>query len=191
MKKKWLLTLLIVILLWGCSSKSAIRIDQTTGATEFIEEVKKTVRLTGFRYSCPDFMEESPLGASRYRVDNLLIDKGASYDNSPRVILIRSTDQFPKYTIDKFYQHDLSLVKQRIRIYHDGIWSPPGFNDKKISFKSIQFFYRKGKRDIYQRSVYIKDENTNKFYIITLTSPDKELVTSDDNDLFWHSVFVD
>lgn len=190
-----LLLVPLVLLLFTCSSKSEIVLhDSESGATAYVEKVvvekaPAPERRHGFRYTVPDFMEESDL-ARRFNLRNMLVYKDSSYVDSPVIITIRQTDKYADYTPYRFVKTEAGyLQKQAKARFENTNWIPPGFEEKKIDHKTLQFYYNRGGAMVYQRSVYIKLED--QFYIVSLSSRYKKFMLEEKNDLFWSSICVD
>lgn len=180
------------VLFTSCATNGIRVYDGLSKATRYVsyttcvERDPVEIRLRGFRYTVPEDMFESE-NAHIMRYDNLLLDKGFSYMSSPVVIAIRHKDS--DYGIKHFVQTDQQLLRQSHKIAYDRPWEPPSFEDKNIEYMSFEFSYMMSGIKIYQRSVYVKDRK--RYYIISMSTLDKRLLSRNQSTEFWESVFVD
>jgi hypothetical protein len=182
---------IMVLMLASCSTLGKTEADTVTMASQVAVMEEKPVIDTrsGFRYDLPEFMEESPDDAYSYRYDNLLIEKGMKFYESQYMIAIRSSDSYSDYTLERFADYDQMMLRNQMQIQYENRWEPPGLSTREIPYLSYQFNYRYGQERFYQRSVYIKCDTT--FYIVSLTSREKEAILDDKHDVFWDSIRID
>ncbi|HBD93763.1 MAG: hypothetical protein A2015_12490 [Spirochaetes bacterium GWF1_31_7] len=187
---------LAFLLFFGCKSDRVVLLDGKTGATNYIEKYKidflspiQAYRRQGFRYKVPEGMTESPADAYRYKYDNLLLDRGADYFSSTIVIAIRHYDLNSYEKLNDFSIMDQSNLKKSVTPYYENEWKPTALEDKNIEHESFQFYYTMQKMKVYQRSVYIKSENT--VHIISLSTLYKDFLNRPESEGFWNSIRID
>ncbi|HOV13464.1 MAG TPA: hypothetical protein PK771_04195 [Spirochaetota bacterium] len=186
---KNLYLIIFILFLLSCQSKMVREVDAKTEATVFKEEEKKIQKKGGFKYDVPPHMEKDP-EAHYYRYDDLLVEKGKNVFDSSIVIAIRKTIDYNGTSVLSFAQSDQSNMRQSVRnVNYESNWDADSLNNKGIDHISFEFSYIYDKKKIYQRSVYIKYYDT--FYIISLSSKNKEELYKDQNILFWNTISVD
>lgn len=193
---KFFLCLFILIVTFGCKTTHTEIADNYTGASSYVLRNQivglsplKFQKKQGFRYQVPEDMQESPDYADMMRYDNLLLDKGAAYNESSVVIAIRHYDLNNGLVLDDFVKRDQLFMKQSVKPAYKKGWKPRGLDEKSIEYKSFEFSYKVKKSNIYQRSVYLRCENT--IHIISQSSFYKELLTEDKSEEFWNSIRID
>ena len=195
MSKK-ILYLSILLVIFSCKTTRTQLVDQYTGASSYVLrnqianiEPLKFQKKQGFRYQVPEDMQESPDYADMMRYDNLLLDKGAAYNESSVVIAIRHYDLNNGAILDDFVKRDQLFMKQSVRPAYKKGWKPRGLDEKSIEYKSFEFSYKVKKNNIYQRSVYLRCEN--RVHVISQSSFYKDLLTEDKSEEFWNSIRID
>ncbi len=183
MKKIILMILLLIII--SCTSQKP---KETVEPEK--KEVKKVITIGCLSFIIPDNMEEDPEDAIRFRYTKLIVDKDKNYYNSEKFIAIRDKKNAFNETLLSFAKQDQAYLQNTESIrYDDEIWEPAGFKEKNINFITYQFKYSYGGGEIiYQRSVYI--ECSNYFYIISLTSTNKNNILDEANDFFWKNITI-
>ena len=152
------------------------------------EEEKKIISLGCLSFIIPKNMEESPDEARKYRYKKLLVDKDKQYYDSSRIIAFREKKNSYNDTLKEFAEMDQVYLQKSVSIVYEDDWSPAGFTEKNINYISYQFKYTYGYEIIYQRSVYI--ECAEYFYIISLSSINKQNILDKKNDLFWENINI-
>ena len=126
---------------------------------------------------------------STIKYDNLLLDRGADYFSSTIVIAIRHYDLNSYEKLNDFSIMDQSNLKKSVTPYYENEWKPTALEDKNIEHESFQFYYTMQKMKVYQRSVYIKSENT--VHIISLSTLYKDFLNRPESEGFWNSIRID
>jgi hypothetical protein len=178
---KFFFILLILLFLITCKSHDK----------PIIEEPKLTdpPPKRGLHYTVPEGMEEVPDLAYNYRYDNMIIDKGGSYEESAILIIIRHGRPNEQELLEIFVERDQKSLQSQVGIIYDEAWTPSGFLEKKLDYIAYQFYYSLKKQVYYQRTIYILFED--KVYIISLVSKYKNFILNNKSNTFWESVFVD
>lgn len=193
---KIFLMLSIMFAFFSCKTTETQIADEYTGASYYVmrsritgSEPLKFQKKQGFRYQVPDNMQESPDYADMMRYDNLILDKGAAYNESSIVIAIRHYDLNNGAILDDFVKRDQLFMKQSVKPAYKKGWKPRGLDEKSIEYKSFEFSYKVKKNSIYQRSVYLRCED--RIHIISQSSFYKELLQEDKSEEFWNSIRID
>ncbi len=195
MTTKNLATVLFVLMMFfSCKSSSEIvevtMESEVTQAEAIIgKEALIFSKRRGFRYQVPKNMQESPDYANSFRYDNLLLEKGADYQSSSVVIAIRHYDISRNRDLHEFAKFDQSLLRQSYRPLYKRGWKPTTLSDKSIEYTSYEFSYKIKKDNIYQRSVYLK--NDNRIHVISLSSLEEARLSMRDSEEFWSSIRID
>lgn len=177
-----------LLFLFSCQTKIVKEVDSKTAATVFQEE-KKIIKQFGFKYDVPPNMEKDP-DAPCYRYDDLLVEKGKNVFDSSVVIAIRKIREYEDKDVLSFAQWDQNNMRQSVKnVYYESDWDAGSLNEKGIDHVSFEFSYDQNRQKIYQRSVYIKYYDT--FYIISLSSKQKDKIYDEENNLFWNTISID
>ncbi len=144
---------------------------------------------SGFRYRVPDGMIENFAEAQKFDFETLIIDRNASPRTSEKMIAIRKAEKSIFTNLDTFVEQDQDRLRERVRVFYDGIWRPEGLINRNINFKSLQFYYTQNSEQFFQRSVYI--EYRDLVYVISLSSKNPEAVTNEKINNFWASIEID
>jgi hypothetical protein len=139
-----------------------------------------------FNYKIPEGMYDNKADARRYSYDNFIIEKDKAFEDSMVLIAIRHRDTDKNTKLKAFVESDQYWLNNQVKIYYEDEWIPKGFEDKKINYNSYQFYYKQQGQLIYQRSVYIKCNDT--VYIISMSSKNKSMLIHENNDNFWQSI---
>jgi hypothetical protein len=185
---KQITILLLIFILFSCTTVK--KVDNITSAT-IIEEKKtpEVIKPKGFRYTVPEDMEESPKEAYSYRLRNFIIDKDKLFFESSRLISIRETPDLKEMSLTDFAKKDQAAASFERKLNYEKGWDAPGLSEKNIPHISYQFYYKNGNEIIYQRSVYISYNDI--FYVVSLSSREKNVLLDSKNDSFWRSICVD
>jgi len=186
---KSLYLFIIIIVIFSCATKKKAMVDTVTRATIIKDEPVTEFKVKGFRYTVPDDMEESPRDADSFRLNNMLIEKDKIYFQSSKIIAIRHAKNSDSLSLIDFAKQDQAMASAEKKLIYEKGWDAEGLNEKNIEHISYQFEYANGKQTVYQRSIYIKFENT--FYIISYSTMDKRILLDKKNDGFWSSIRVD
>lgn len=193
---KIFLILSIMLAVFSCKTTETQITDEYTGASSYVLRSQiagvqplKFQKKQGFRYQVPDNMQESPDYADMMRYDNLILDKGAAYNESSIVIAIRHYDLNNGAILEDFVKRDQLFMKQSVKPAYKKGWKPRGLDEKSIEYKSFEFSYKVKKNNIYQRSVYLRCED--RIHIISQSSFYKELLQEDKSEEFWNSIRID
>lgn len=186
----------IMLAFFGCKTTETQIADEYTKAPYYVmrsqiegDEPLMFQKKLGFRYQVPDNMQESPDYADMMRYDNLILDKGATYNDSSIVIAIRHYDLNNGAILDDFVKRDQLFMKQSVKPAYKKGWKPRGLDEKSIEYKSFEFSYKVKKNNVYQRSVYLRCDD--RIHIISQSSFYKELLQEDKSEEFWNSIRVD
>lgn len=196
MSRVIIFTLPFLLIITGCKTGKVVIHDATTRATNYIERYAgyklkpfEVFKKQGFRYEVPDGMAESPDEAIKFRYDNLIVDKEYDYFTSSLVIAIRHYNLGIYETFEDFTKMDQSYLQQSVKPVYESGWQPQGLCEKNIECKYYDFFYYMKKQKIYQRSVYVKSNNT--IHIVSLSSIIKEMLSKTESERFWTTIEID
>lgn len=184
---KKIIYLVILLNIFSCITKNTVE-ETTTSTTTTTTTTTVIIFKKIFKYDIPEDMEESPYEAKYYNYDTLLKEKYTNIFDSNILIAIRCIKNKYNITLNEFVQTDQTLLKSSIKINDFDIWNTKLLS-KDIEYLSYQFSYHYNKTNIYQRSIYLKCEDT--FYIISLSSKNKQFVLNNKNDKFWQSIRIE
>ncbi len=185
LKKIFIRTILLIILFFTILSCTSQKPKETEKVTE---KKNKIISIGCLNFIIPEAMEESQEDAKRYKYTKLLVDKDKKYYNSTKMIAIREKPNNFNDSLLNFTQNDQAYLQQHVLIIYEDKWEPKGFKNKNINYISYQFIYRYDSEMIYQRSVYL--ECPGYFYIISLSSKNKNNILEIENDFFWENINI-